>query len=214
MNFWSEIVDEKMGAGSVAPAPIKRESEEQDVAPIDEECGAIVDELGEQRCRKWRETDGAEEADVDPGEIAVGAREVVELGLLADPEDAIGHDAHEEYEQARRERDQQAAKVVFRVNSFGGGDAEVEDQERHSDGEDAVAEGGDALHTLTCNAVVQGVHPREFSIGIGVWREVRWLALQDIGVHSGKAARFAESTLAGCEITLLAGGSGWFAVPF
>ncbi len=54
------------------------------------------------------------------------------------------------------------------VNSFGGGDAEVEDQERHSDGEDTVAEGGDALHTLTCNAIVEGMHPREFSIGVGV----------------------------------------------
>ncbi len=102
---------------------------------------------------------------MDPGEIAVGAGEVVELGLLADPEDAVGHDAHEEDEQARGECDEDAAKVVLRVDGFGGGDAQVEDEERHGYGEDAVAKGGDALHTLTCNAVVQGVHPREFSIG-------------------------------------------------
>jgi len=71
MDFGWEIVDEKMGAGSVTPAPIKCESEEEDVAPIDEERGAVVDELGEKRCGEWRETDGAEEGDVDPGEIAV-----------------------------------------------------------------------------------------------------------------------------------------------
>lgn len=166
VDFRREIVDQEMGARGVAPAPVKCESEQQDVAPIDEERGAVVDELGEQRCGKWRETDGAEEADVDPGKVAVGTREVVELSLLADPEDAIGHDAHEKDEQARRHGDEQVAKVVLGVNGFGGGDTQVEDQQRHGDGEDTVAEDGDALHTLTCNAIVEGVHPREFSIGI------------------------------------------------
>ncbi len=102
VDFRRKVVGEKVGAGGVAPAPIKGESEEKDVAPVDEERGAVVDELGEQRCGERRETDGAEEADVDPGEIAVGAGEVVELGLLADPEDAVGHDAHEKDDYARR----------------------------------------------------------------------------------------------------------------
>ena len=48
------------------------------------------------------------------------------------------------------------------------GDTQVEDQERHGDGEDAVAEGGDAFYALTGNTVVEGVHPRKFSIGVGV----------------------------------------------
>jgi len=38
---------------------------------------------------------------------------VVELGLLSDPEDAVGHDAHEEDEEAWGECDEHAAKVVF-----------------------------------------------------------------------------------------------------
>ena len=42
------------------------------------------------------------ESDVNPGQIAVGAGEVVELSLLADPEDAEGHDAHQEDYEARR----------------------------------------------------------------------------------------------------------------
>jgi hypothetical protein len=40
VNFDREIVDQQMGAGSVAPAPKQCESEEQNVAPIEEERGA------------------------------------------------------------------------------------------------------------------------------------------------------------------------------
>ncbi len=166
VDFRREIVGEQVSAGGVAPTPKECESEEEDIAPIDEERGAVVDEFGEKRCGEWSEADGAEEADVDPGEIAVGAGEVVELSLLADPEDAVGHDAHEEDEQARGECDERAAKVGFGVNGFGGGDAEVEDEQGHGDGEDAVTEGGDAVDALTGNTVVERVHPREFSIGV------------------------------------------------
>ena len=102
MDFRREIVDEEMGAGGIGPAPVKDEAEEEDVAPVDQERGAVVDEFGEQGCGERRERDGTEEGDVDPGEIAVGAGEVVELGLLADPEDAVGHDAHQEDDEARR----------------------------------------------------------------------------------------------------------------
>lgn len=38
---------------------------------------------------------------MNPGQVAVGAGEVVELGLLANPEDAEGHDAHQEDYDAR-----------------------------------------------------------------------------------------------------------------
>ena len=47
--------------------------------------------------------------------------EVVELGLLADPEDAVGHDAHEEDDEARREDDERAAEIVLGVDGLGGG---------------------------------------------------------------------------------------------
>jgi len=98
---------------------------------------------------------------VDPGEIAVGAGEVVELGLLADPENAVGHDAHEEDDEARGERDQGVPEIVLGVDGFGGGDAQVEDEQGHGDGEEAVAEGGNAFDTLSGNAVVEGVHRKE-----------------------------------------------------
>jgi len=40
------------------------------------------------------------------------------------------------------------------VDGCGGGDAQVEDEQGHGDGEEAVAEGGDAFDTLPGNAVV------------------------------------------------------------
>jgi hypothetical protein len=145
-------------AGGVAPAPVESEAEEDDVAPIDEKRGAVVDEFGEERSGKGRERNGAEERDVNPGEIAVGAGEVVELGLLADPEDAVGHDAHQENEQARGECDEDVLEIAIGVDCFGGGYVEVEDQESHGDGEDAVTEGGNAVDRLSCNPVVKGGH--------------------------------------------------------
>ena len=93
-----------------------------------------------------------------PVRFAVGAGEVVELGLLAEPEDSVGHDAHQEDDEARREREEDVAEVVFGVDGFGGGDAKVEDEQGHGHGEDSVAEGGDAFHTLSCNTVVERWH--------------------------------------------------------
>ncbi len=158
MDFRRKIVDEEMGTGGVGPAPVKDEAEEEDVAPVDQERGAVVDEFGEQGRGEGRECNGAEEGDVDPGEIAVGAGEVVELGLLADPEDAVGHDAHQKDDEARRENNESAAKVVLGVDGSGGGDMQVEDEQGHGDSEDSVAEGGDAFHTLSCNTVVERWH--------------------------------------------------------
>ena len=97
----------------------------------------------------------AEEGDVNPGEVAVGAGEVVELGLLADPEDAVGHDAHQKDEQAGREYEQGMPEIALGVNGFGGGDAEIEHEQGHGHGEDAVTEGGEAFDTFSCNAVVE-----------------------------------------------------------
>ena len=158
MDFWRDFVGEKVGAGGVAPAPVERQAKEEDVAPVDQERGAVVDEFGEQGCGEGRERDGAEEGDVDPGEIAVGASEIVELGLLADPENAVGHDAHQEDDEARGECEEDVAEVVFGVDGFGGGDTKVEHEQGHGHGEDSVAEGGDAFDALTCNAIIERWH--------------------------------------------------------
>jgi hypothetical protein len=173
VDFRRGVVGEEVVTRGVAPAPVEGESEEEDVAPIDEKRGAVVDELGQQGRGEGRERDGAEECDVNPGEVAVGAGEVVELGLLADSEDAVGHDAHQEYDEARGEGEQGVPEIVLGVDGFGGGDPQVEDEQGHGDGEEAVAEGGDAFDTLSGNAVVEGVHRKEFNGSGAEWLVVR-----------------------------------------
>lgn len=120
---------------------------------------------------------------MNPGEIAVGAGEVVELSLLADPEDAVGHDTHEKDDEARGENDKGIAEVVLGVDGLGGGNVEVEDEQRHGDGEDAVAEGGHAFDALSCNTVVEGWHPREFS---GCFGEVKVIQHRSTSLRAGR----------------------------
>jgi hypothetical protein len=54
-----------------------------------------VNVVSQQPGGEWDQTDGAQEPDVNPREIAIGAAEVIKLGLPADPEDAEGQDAHQ-----------------------------------------------------------------------------------------------------------------------
>jgi len=36
MDLWGSVVTEKSGAGGIGPAPEKRETEQQDVAPVNQ----------------------------------------------------------------------------------------------------------------------------------------------------------------------------------
>jgi len=123
-----------------------------------------VNELGQQRSRKWGGGHTAQERNVDPDKIAVRAGEVVELSLLPNPENAISHNAHEKNNEARRERNEDTAKVVLGVNGLGRGDAKVEYEQSHRHGKDAVTQGSQTVDVLTCNTVVERMHPKEFSI--------------------------------------------------
>ena len=123
VNFGRDVIAEEMGAGGVVPAPVYEKAEKDDVAPINEEGSAVADEFGQKGCGEGCKADNAEKTDVNPGEIAIGVGEVVELGLLADPENAEGHDTHEEDEQARGECDEDAAEIVLGVDGGRGGDS-------------------------------------------------------------------------------------------
>lgn len=46
MDFGCDVVAKKIGAGGIVPAPEESESEEDDVAPVNQERGAVVDESG------------------------------------------------------------------------------------------------------------------------------------------------------------------------
>jgi hypothetical protein len=101
MNLVWDILRQQAGASGVAPAPVKCYAQQNDIEPIDQKRNPITDEFGKQRRRKWDETHGTEERDMNPGEIPVRAGEVIELRLLADPEDAESHHAHQKNQEPR-----------------------------------------------------------------------------------------------------------------
>jgi len=98
------------------------------------------------------------EGDVNPRQAAVGACEVVELGLLADPENSQGQETHHVYQQPRRQGHQSVPQFVLTVNCFSRRSAKIEHQQRHGHGKNAVTQGRQAFHTLAGNPVVGSAH--------------------------------------------------------
>ncbi len=86
---------------------------------------------------------------------------------MADPKDAIRHHAHQKDEKSRRQHDECVPEIVLGVNRFASRDAQIEYEKRHGNGEDTVAEGGEASHTFSSNMVVERMHQREFSVSRG-----------------------------------------------
>jgi hypothetical protein len=70
----------------MAPAPVEGRARQQNIEPVDQQRNRIVDELSQQLGLEWGERNGAQEGDVNPGEIAVGTGKLIELSLLPDPE--------------------------------------------------------------------------------------------------------------------------------
>lgn len=101
---------------------------------------------------------------MSPCEISVGTFDVIELSLLADPENSEGEKAEEIDEELRSERGHGAEKIVFGTNGFAGRGAEFEEKQSHRNGEDAVAESGEALDGSACDGVVAW-HGRKCSRG-------------------------------------------------
>jgi hypothetical protein len=50
------------------------------------------------------------------------------------------------------------AKIVLGMNGYGGGHAQVEDQQGHCDRENAIAEGSDTFNALSGNTIVERWH--------------------------------------------------------
>lgn len=167
VNLRGNVVGEKTIARRVAPAPEKCHAEQQNIEPINQQGRAIVNVFGEQRRGEGNQADDAEEGNVNPGEVAIGTGEMVELGLLADPEDAKGHNTHQKDQQARGEYEERFPEIVLGVDGFAGGNPEIEDEEGHGHGEYAIAERGKAFDGLSGNAVVERWHRRESSGNMG-----------------------------------------------
>jgi hypothetical protein len=79
-----------------------------------------------------------------------------ELRFLANPEDAEGDEAHKIREKPRREEDDGVPEIAFTVDGFGGGDAEIENEQSHREGENSVAESGETLDAASGVAIVIG----------------------------------------------------------
>ena len=82
----------------------------------------------------------ARNVEVQPGQVAVRARELAELGLLGDPEDAERQQAEKPGHEPVRRGEQGAQQFRLRVDVGRLGRAEIEHQHRRREGEDAVAQ--------------------------------------------------------------------------
>jgi|SRR5580658_3877578 hypothetical protein len=83
---------------------------------------------------------------------------MIKLRLLTDPKNTQSQKTHEIHHQPRSERGQPAPQIMFAVYDFHRGHAEIEHQQRHSEGKYAVAQGCEPLYTLSRNAVVRCGH--------------------------------------------------------
>ena len=92
---------------------------------------------------------------------------MVELGLLAGPEDAEGEKAHAVGHVLGRVGAESGQQRAFGVNSLGRGNVQVENEQGHCNGEDAVTERGKALQIAALNAVVESGH--------GLWFPGDWI---------------------------------------
>src|ERR1700677_21276 len=83
---------------------------------------------------------------------------MIKLRLLTDPKNTQSQKTHEIHHQPRSERGQPAPQVLFAVYDLHRGHAEIEHQQRHSEGKYAVAQGCEPLYTLSRDAVVRCSH--------------------------------------------------------
>ena len=125
---------------------------------------AVGDELGQQARGERHQRDGEEKAEMNPGEVARAFADVVELGLLAGPEDAQGEKAHAVGDPLRAQCGRALRAVRLGVHLGGGGDVQVEHQQRHGHGKDAVAQRGQPFHVAALDAVVEGGHGNAFRL--------------------------------------------------
>jgi hypothetical protein len=95
---------------------------------------------------------------VQLGQVAVRAREVVELRLLADPEYAERQQAEEPRQEPVRRGRQGAEQFSLRVDIGWLGRAKVEHQHRGREGENAVAQRLDSADVAAREGIVMVLH--------------------------------------------------------
>jgi len=102
----------------IGPTCGDHDSEQDDIGPVEQQRCPICDVFAEHRGGERHDGGDRQEQKSDPGQVAVAARQMVELGLLPDPEDAEGGDAEQPDQEARPEVDKRADQIVFAVDGI------------------------------------------------------------------------------------------------
>ena len=97
---------------------------------------------------------GEKKAEMNPGQASGGSLHVVELRLLTHPKDPEGQEAQAIDNERRDEGCQNPQQVPLRVNRFGKRNMELQNQQSHSDAENAIAKSGEALDARSGDEVV------------------------------------------------------------
>jgi hypothetical protein len=141
-------------APGIAPAPVQRRTEREQVEPIDKQREALGQELPQQHRREWHHRGCKQEGEMDPANIPVAAREMPQLRLLPGPEYPERQKSHGEHQEPRRHLHEPLRKVLFAVNPCGIGQLQIKDQQGHRNRKQPVAQGRNALEAAAGNLVV------------------------------------------------------------
>src|SRR6266480_6669789 len=97
--------------------------------------------------------------------MAVTSREEVELGALANPKDAEGHEAHRVDEDIRPQSQQGMPEISFAATCAQRWDGQAKHQQCHAHGKDAIRNSGETVEVRagelveTAAAAGEPVHP-------------------------------------------------------
>jgi len=103
-HFGGRLLFHKPRAQRIPQTAKEHGTQQENIEPIHHK-KAIDAERGLQPCRKRCERHRKQEPKMNPHEMAIASREMVELRLLADPENAGRQKTHEIGEEARRKPD-------------------------------------------------------------------------------------------------------------
>src|SRR5438552_688953 len=153
----SVLVQKSVGFG-IDPGDVHDHAEKEDVRPVRQEGEAESDELREKRRREGHQRDGREEREMEPGEIAIGGGEVVDLHLLGVPEDPEGQEAQQISHKARTEREHRVPEVLLRSDRSRIRYVDLENDEGHRDREDTIGERPDPVEAAPRDLVIGANH--------------------------------------------------------
>ena len=95
---------------------------------------------------------------MNPGEVAVCAREEVELRLLTHPKNAERHKGHRIGNETRQLSDEGCAQIAFSLDHARDRHVQVQDQQRHRKRKEAVAERRKTVQVLAREEVILDDH--------------------------------------------------------